>query len=79
MIKSILKKLDNLTSIITSLYYQFKLQLLFILFYKHKNHLYSETKSLKNNGYIHLKKKVPAQVINNLLKIYETSILNKKK
>ena len=55
MIKSLLK-INNLTSIINSLFYQIKSQLLFILFYKHKKNIYSETKSLKNNGYIHLKK-----------------------
>ena len=79
MIKSLLKKINNLTSIINSLFYQIKSQLLFILFYKHKKNIYSETKSLKNNGYIHLKKKIPVQVINNFLKNYETSILEQKK
>lgn len=79
MFKNILKNFDNLTSIIISLFYQIKMQCSFILFYKNKKHIYNETASLKNNGYIHLKKKIPVQLINDLLKNYEAYILEKKK
>ena len=78
MINNIFHKLRTLISIIKSIYYQFKMQIIFLIFFKNKKYLYDETKILKKKGYIHLKSVIPEQIIDNFLEQYEKDILKKK-
>ena len=79
MLNNIFRKLKNLNSIIKSIYYQFKQQLIFLIFLKNKKYIYDQTKILKKNGYIHLKTIIPEKIIDDFIKNYEKDILKKKK
>ena len=73
MLNNIFRKLKNLNSIIKSIYYQFKQQLIFLIFLKNKKYIYDQTKILKKNGYIHLKTIIPEKIIDDFIKNYEKS------
>lgn len=75
---SILRKFKNLFSIISSIYFQIKLQFSFYIFNKGRKYLYNETKILRENGYIHLKKVIDKNLIEDLLKRYENEIFEEK-
>jgi len=77
MKKYITHKLKNLYSIISSLYYQIKIQIFFNIF-KKKKYLYDETKILRKKGYIHLKSVIPKKIIDDFLEQNEKSILYEK-
>lgn len=78
MLNNIFRKLKNLNSLIKLIYYQFKQQLIFLIFLKNKKYIYDQTKILKKSGYIHLKTIIPEKIIDDFIKNYEKDILKKK-
>lgn len=78
MLKYFINKLNNLYSIVSSLYYQLKIQFFFNIFNKNKTYLHEETNVIKKNGYIHLKSIIPKNIIDDFLKKKEKAIMYAK-
>jgi hypothetical protein len=77
MIRYIILKIKNKYLSIISLIYQIKIQFFFRIFNLGRKYIFEETRTLKTQGYLHLKEIIPSKKIDEFYQLFEKEILYK--